>query len=208
MKIDDRTVLLVEDDASVRQALSRLISGLGYGVETCSSAEELLDSEALGTAHCVILDLQLPGVGGLELQETLLDRGTPLPIVFLSGYADIPTSVRAMKLGAVDFLEKPVDEEALFEALGRAIERSSATRAEVQITAELERRYSRLTPREREVYDGIVAGRLNKQVAMELGIAEKTVKVHRSRVMKKMGARSLAQLVQMALGLGTSGNLA
>lgn len=198
------TVFVVDDDDALRRATTRLLASHGFTVKAFASAEEFVaafDPEASG---CLLLDLRMPGQSGLELQRTLGERGATLPIVFLTGHADVPASVHAMKHGAIDFLEKPVNEAQLVDALGRAIARDTEMRALRTERARLQRRYDALTPREREVFDEVVAGQLNKQAAYALGIAERTVKLHRARLLEKMGAASLADLVRMAerLGLG------
>lgn len=198
------TVFVVDDDDALRRATTRLLVSHGFTVKAFASAEEFVaafDPEASG---CLLLDLRMPGQSGLELQRTLGERGATLPIVFLTGHADVPASVHAMKHGAIDFLEKPVNEVQLVDALGRAIARDTEMRALRTERARLQRRYDALTPREREVFDEVVAGQLNKQAAYALGIAERTVKLHRARLLEKMGAASLADLVRMAerLGLG------
>jgi FixJ family two-component response regulator len=198
-------VFLVEDDEALRRATTRLLEACGFGVRPFAAAEEFLAAFDSAAPGCLLLDLRLPGQSGLELQRTLERRGDMPPIVFLTGHADVPTSVFAMKRGAVDFLEKPVRDEDLIAALERALEVDEETRRERGDRARIEKRYATLTPREREVLTLIVAGRLNKQTALELGIAERTVKLHRARVLEKMGADSVADLVRMAemLGLGS-----
>jgi FixJ family two-component response regulator len=193
------TVLVVDDDASVRAALARLIALSGYDVETIGGAEELFDGDVLERVGCLVIDYQLPGLDGLELQALLNRRGSHRPIVFISGYADVPRSVRAMKAGAVDFLSKPVDESELIRAIREGCERHARSQEVWTEVEELRRRYATLTPRERDVYALIVAGRMNKNAARELGIAEKTIKVHRARIMLKMRARTFAELVRYAV---------
>jgi len=193
------TVLVVEDDASVRTALARLIALSGYDVETIGGAEELFDGDVLERVGCLVVDYQLPGLDGLELQALLNRRGNHMPIVFISGYADVPRSVRAMKAGAVDFLPKPVDESELIRAIREGCEQRARSQEVWTEVEELRRRYATLTPRERDVYALIVAGRMNKNAARELGIAEKTIKVHRARIMLKMRARTFAELVRFAV---------
>jgi FixJ family two-component response regulator len=194
------TVFIVDDDNSVRRALARLIGGAGYGVEVFASAQAFLDA----TAHaqhapaCLVLDVMMPDVSGLELQHALNDRHETLPIIFVTGHGDIPMTVSAMKAGATDFLAKPVNDIALLKAIDAALERSSrafASRSEID---SIQRRLDRLTPREREVLVLVVSGLLNKQVAGELGTVEKTIKVHRARVMEKMEAHSFAELVRLS----------
>lgn len=201
------TVYLVDDDEGLRKATTRLLVANGFDVRSFASADEFLAAFDPRAAGCLLLDLRMPGRSGLELQEALAARGTPPPIVFLTGHADVPTSVRAMKQGAIDFLEKPVSEDALVAALERALELDERLRIEREELAVIEKRYASLTPREREVLAEMIAGQLNKQAAYALGIAERTVKLHRSRVMEKMGADSLPDLVRMAgrLGLQPSG---
>jgi len=193
------TVFLVDDDASVRRALTRLIKSAGHRVESFASAREFLDrgcsEEAFG---CLILDLQMPGISGMDLQRELQDLERNLPIIFITGHGDIPTSVRAMKAGAIDFLQKPVQDRDLLKAIEQALARAHRDLQERQELHEIRRRIDTLTPREWEVMRRVVQGALNKQVAFELGIVEKTIKVHRARVMEKMQANSLAELVRLA----------
>jgi FixJ family two-component response regulator len=196
-------VFVVDDDAGVRRALARLLRSRGFEVTTHPSAENLLENPPRGDRPCcLVVDLRLPGLGGLELHDRLARMGVSIPAVFVSGYADVPTSVQAMKAGAVDFIEKPVEGAVLVTAVRAALERhAGALRKSVQRQA-LEARYQRLTPRECQVFDMVVAGHANKVVAADLGTAEKTVKVHRARVMEKMEAASLPDLVRMAEHLG------
>ena len=191
-------VFVVDDDPAVRKSLGRLLRAAGLEVVTFESAEEFLGKLPPASPGCAILDVSMPGLGGLALQEELESRGSTLPIVFLTGHGDIPKSVAAMKRGAADFLTKPVEDEVLLRAVRQALEKDRAGRAGRDELAEIRRRLATLTGREREVLDGVVAGQLNKQIGGDLGISEKTVKVHRSRVMEKMGAASLAQLVHLA----------
>ena len=195
-------VFLVDDEPSVRRALTRLLRVAGLEVASFASGEALLaDVNGLGPA-CVVADLRMPGLTGLELQEELSRRGLNLPVLLISGHADVPSSVRAMKAGAVDFLEKPVSAPDLLEAVRRALERHAAQETVRQEKDLLQLRLERLTPRECEVFALVATGLLNKQVGFELGTSEKTIKVHRARVMEKMEARSLADLVRMAGQLG------
>ena len=191
-------VFLVDDDDDLRRATQRLLAASGFEVQEFRSAEEFLAAFDPKQPGCLLLDMRMPGQSGLELQRTLAERGAAPPIVFLTGRADVPTSVYAMKQGAIDFLEKPVREDERVLALERALALDARLRQERGERARIERRYDRLTPREREVFTEIVAGRLNKQAAYALGIAERTVKLHRSRVLEKMGAGSVADLVRMA----------
>jgi FixJ family two-component response regulator len=191
-------VFVVDDDPSVRKGLSRVLQSNGYTVESFSGAAEFkargYDSQL---PACLILDVQMPGLSGIELQDELLDSGAGMPIIFVSAHGDIPTSVRAMKRGAVDFLQKPLDADELLKSVAQAIEKATFEQ-QVRIYREsVHRRLNTLTPREREVMSLIVTGRLNKQVASELGTVEKTIKVHRGRVMEKMQVKSLAELVQL-----------
>jgi len=202
MNDDTAIVYLVDDDPSILRALTRLLRAGGHAVSAFRSPREFLAQHDASAPGCVVLDLAMPGLNGLELQTTLAAAGIQRPIVFLSGHGDVPSSVRAMKAGAVDFLTKPVSEGDLLAAIGRAIESDRAmrrARAELRAIGE---RLNTLTPREREVLRHVVSGQLNKQIAADLGTVEKTVKVHRSRVMEKMGVRSLADLVRMAERIG------
>ncbi len=201
---DVATVHVVDDSESVRRAMSRLLKSAGYRVKAYASAEALLaEPPAADDAPAVVLaDLVLPGLDGIALAARLGSTVAAPPVVFLSARGGVPSSVRAMKQGAVDFLEKPVQEQELLDALGRAVARSRERILERQQSADLRRRYATLTARERQVLALVVSGLLNKQVASELGVSEKTVKVHRSRAVGKMAARSLPDLVRMAVRLG------
>ncbi len=196
------TVFVVDDDASVRKALARLIRSAGMTARPFPTAEAFLAESQVEPASCLVLDVRLPGLNGLQLQEALNRKGYPLAIIFITGHGDVPMSVRAMKAGAVDFLQKPFQDGDLLEAIGRAIARSREAFAKQAESAHLQRLYDTLTPREREVLSLVVTGLLNKQIAGELGAAEKTIKIHRGRVMAKMQAASLADLVRMAGLLG------
>jgi RNA polymerase sigma factor (sigma-70 family) len=193
-----RTVYVVDDDASVRKSVGRLLRTAGLQVEVFASADEFLAHPPSDESACLLLDLKMPGRNGLELQEALVAARKPIPIVFVTGHGDIAASVRAMKGGAVDFLTKPYSVEELLEAVERAMAKDKRDRREQAQLTELESRARALTPREAEVLRLVVRGLLNKQVAAELGISEKTVKVHRARVMQKMRADSMADLVRMA----------
>jgi len=200
----DVMVYVVDDDERVRNALLRLIKSAGYRACAYPSAQALLAEpwSATGTPTVVLTDLRMPGIDGIALAEKLATAPVPPAIVFLSAHGDVPATVRAMKDGAVDFLEKPVKDEDLFDALARAAERSREQIGRLERLRDLKEKYDRLTPRERQVFALIVSGLINKEAAWELGISEKTIKVHRARVVAKMGARSLPDLVRMAARLG------
>ena len=195
-------VAAIDDDASMRKALVRLIKSAGIEAAAFSSAREFLDDPVHRQVDCAVTDMRMPGFDGLKLQEELNKTLPHLSMVFITGHGNVPMSVEAMKGGAVDFLEKPVDDKALLAAIHRAAERSRALKASCDELIVIERRYERMTPRERQVFASVTAGFLNKQIAFDLGVAERTVKVHRARAMEKMEADSLAQLVRMAQLLG------
>lgn len=198
----DPIVYVVDDDASICRALARLLRSAGFEVQTFPSAKAFLDWPAPDRPACLVLDIRMPGPSGLDLQSALREADRLLPIVFITGHGDVATSVRAMKAGAVDFLQKPFDDQELLACVQRALETSRAQRAERAERAMLGERMASLTPRERDVLRLVVTGMLNKQIADKLDIAEKTVKVHRGRVMEKMQAGSVADLVRMTAKLG------
>jgi FixJ family two-component response regulator len=194
-------VFIVDDDSRVREALSSLLASAGLDTALFGSASEFLGADKPDAPACLVLDLELPDTNGLELQRELADKDAP-PIVFITGHGDIPSSVRAMKAGAVEFLSKPFDDEELLKAIGAAIEIDRTNRQKRSEQAEVRRRYQRLTPREREVLAFVVSGFANKQTAGALGTSEITIGVHRGQIMRKMEARSLAELVRLADMLG------
>ena len=195
--VEPAILYVVDDDDAVRTALGRLLSAGGYRVAAFQSAETFLVQHDPHAHGCIVLDVAMPGLDGLALQQLLAERGSHMPVIFLTGRADVPMTVRAMKRGAFDFLTKPVDGDELFPAVARALERDLALRRADAARAATESRLSTLTAREREVLTHVMAGRLNKQIAADLGTAEKTVKVHRARGMEKMHVRSVAELVRL-----------
>ena len=196
------TVFVVDDDASVRKSLTRLLEAAGYTVEAFASAREFLDAARAPGPSCLVLDLRMPGISGLDLQKTLAQAVHRIPIVFVTGHGDIPTSVRAMKAGAIDFLTKPYGAKDLLNAIRRGLDNDTRDLGREARTRSIHARVATLTPRERQVFALVVTGMLNKQIAAQLGVVEKTVKVHRARVMDKMRARSVAELVRLADDVG------
>jgi FixJ family two-component response regulator len=196
------TVFIVDDDAQMRESLRNLIRSVGLRVELFASAQEFLQSQHSDRPSCLVLDVRMPGLSGLDLQRQTSEAGLEIPIIFITGHGDIPMTVRAMKAGAVEFLTKPFRDQDLLDAIQLALDRSRRAREQEAATKELRRRFSLLSPREREVMQGVVAGLLNKEIGAELGTSETTVKIQRHQVMEKMGANSLPELVRMADKVG------
>jgi len=199
-------VFVIDDDVSIREALKNLLRSVGLKVETFGTAQQFLSAKRPDAPGCLVLDVRLPGASGLDLQRQLAEANIDIPIIFITGHADVPMSVRAMKAGAVEFLTKPFRDQDLLDAVQQAVDRDRAARAQRAEVAELRAQYQSLSPREQEVMARVVRGLLNKQIAGELGTSEATVKLHRGHVMQKMGAGSLADLIRMAEKLGVSGD--
>ena len=197
-------VFVVDDDPSVRRAIKRLVESVGLQVELFGSAQEFLRSKRPNAPSCLVLDVRLPGISGLDFQRELADANIHIPIIFITAHADIPMTVRAMKAGAVEFLTKPFRDQDLLDAIHLALERDHTRRLREEEVAKLRGRYESLTPREREVLPWVVSGLLSKQIADAIAATEATVKVHRSQLMRKMGAKSVADLVRMAEKIGIS----
>ena len=208
MKTGDSIVFVVEDDSSMREALTDLIASVGLQVEAFKSAREFLEHRRGDASACLVLDVRLPGLSGLDLQRELARTAAPIPIIFITGHGDIPMSVRAIKEGAVEFLAKPFRDQDLLDAIQHALEMDRAARQERTMVAGVRRRYESLTKREREVMRLVVSGLLNKQIAGALGSSEVTVKMHRGQVMRKMKAQSVVQLVRIAEKIGITGEAA
>ena len=202
--LDEPIVLVIDDDASVRRALTNLFQSVGLKVGVFASAPEMLQDRLPDVPSCLVLDIRLPGLSGLDFQAELAKAHIRIPIIFMTGHGDIPMSVRAMKGGAVDFLTKPFRDQDMLDAVATAIERDRKRRESDKVVAHLQALFETLTPRQREVFALVSSGLMNKQVAAELGLAEITVKLHRGHIMRKMGAKSLADLVRMAETLGIS----
>jgi FixJ family two-component response regulator len=205
VKKADSWVFVVDDDSAVREAIASLVRSVGLNAETFETAQDFLQSKRPDVPGCVVLDVRLPGLSGLDLQRELSAHAINLPIIFITGYGDIPMSVRAIKAGAVEFLTKPFRDQDLLDAIQQALTRDRDSRQERREMAQLSQRLDSLTSREKEVLDLLAAGLLNKQIAGELGVSEITVKIHRGQVMKKMSAGSLAELIKMTERLRTSG---
>lgn len=196
-----QTVFIVDDDSSIRHAMGLLMQSVGYDYEIYESADAFMDSQSYDKPGCLVLDIRMPGISGLELQDKLTELGSTLPIIFISGHGDVPMAVEAMQKGAVDFIQKPFRDQELLDRIGDALKANQTKRSELAESASIRERRDRLTSREREVFDLVVTGKPNKIVAYELDVSQRTIEIHRARVMEKMEAKSLADLVRMHLAL-------
>jgi FixJ family two-component response regulator len=204
MKDLPSTVFVIDDDEAVRNSLRLLLKSIGLPVRACTSAQDFLPTYDAHQPGCLVLDIRMPGMSGLELQQQLNLRGATIPVVFISGHGDIPMAVEAMQHGAFDFLQKPFRDQDLIDRVQRALERDASIRAQLKATDQIREHLTSLTPREREVLDLVTAGKPNKVMAGDLGVSQRTIEIHRARVMEKMQARSLAQLVRMLIDVERS----
>jgi len=205
MREEESIVYIIDDDPLYRSSTERLVRSIGFSVLGFKSAKDFLDSERSNVPSCLLLDVRMPGISGLDLQQDLAEAGVEIPSIFVTGYGDIPMSVQAIKAGAIEFLTKPFRDQVLLDAIAEAIGRDRTARDQRARNADLRRRYESLSPREREVFRGVISGMLNKQIADEIDITERTAKFHRGQIMRKMQVRSLAELVRMADTLGVAG---
>ncbi|HSB06222.1 MAG TPA: response regulator transcription factor [Thermodesulfobacteriota bacterium] len=203
MKEEKPIIFVVDDDPSVRESTQLMLEGVGFNVKTFPSARDFLNAKLQEGLGCLILDVRMPGISGLDLQEKLVSAKSPLPVIFITGHGTVPMSVRAMKAGAVDFLQKPFEEQDLLDGINRAITRQREERSKKDEADNLQQRLKALTPREYEVFSLLVTGMANKEIAYKLGTSERTVKAHRAQIMEKMNARSFADLVRFAEKLKT-----
>ena len=203
MREEKPIIYVVDDDASVRDSTELMLKSVGFNVKTFGSAQDFLKANLQEDLGCLVLDVRMPEISGLDLQEKLVSAKTPLPVIFITGHGTVPMSVRAMKAGAVDFLQKPFEEQDLLDAINRAVTRQRERKSKMDQTEKLQRRLKALTPREYEVFSLLVTGMANKEIAYELGASERTIKAHRARIMEKMNAGSLADLVRFAEQLKT-----
>ncbi|SRR5579871_1165283 len=202
MRVEPPAIFVVDDDSSARDGIEDLLQSVGLRVIAFSSPQAFLESERPDAPGCIILDMRLPNTSGLDFQKVLIEAGIELPVIFVTGHGDIPMSVTAMKSGAIEFLTKPFRDQCLLDAINSGIAKDQQRRSELRVVSELRQRYESLTPREREVFALVITGRPNKQLAIELGLSEMTIKVHRSQITKKMRASSIVELVRFADRLG------
>ncbi len=199
---DDQTIFVVDDDEAVRDSLGALLESAGFEVETFTSGADFLDHLDPGRGGCIVLDVRMPGLSGLEIQEKLAEKRIAMPVIIITGHGDVPIAVQAIKAGAIDFIEKPFGDDVILESVHRALKHGEQIQRDASSAAEIEARVARLTPREREVLGQLVIGNPNKIIAYELGISPRTVEIHRARVIEKMEARSLSHLVRLAITAG------